>query len=271
MSEVKSQAFADYEASGLLMGMTRHSDTFTTNRLKAARRLTGPARFPLWPLTSYAKMLPLTISMLSRPNLKPSVTFTCPSHILKLPKSVRASWSWLKGLWGSSGSLYFPKSGYYLAFIVSNTETANVLSRALKLTGLTWNVHRNEFSIRNHDDIMTFLCNAGMPSGALDFDATVMMRSVRSRANRESNCDSANIARAMRAAAEQSEVAQKVIDEGLLVQLPESLRELVELRLEYPDESLAGLGKKLSRPVTKATVNYRWSRIKELLECNAQK
>ena len=265
-SPVKSQTNADYEASGLLMGMRQTLFTFTTTRLRAARRLSGPCKIPLWPKTSYAQNFPLAISMTTRPGRKPSVSFTCPEGILKFPKTLRNSWSWLKGLWGSTGGLYFPKAGYYLALIISAPETAELARAAMSLTGLSWREHRHEFTLRNHDDIMTFLCNAGMPSGALDFDAMAMMRSVRSRANRESNYDSANIARSLKAAHEQIQIAQKVIALGLFERHPKNLRELVTLRLEYPEESLGGLGKRLSPEITKAAVKYRWNKIKEALK-----
>ena len=266
MFPVKSRAAADYEASGLLMGMKKHANTFTTNRLKAARRLTGPGKFPLWPLSSYAEIFPLAVSMITRPNHKPSVKFTCPPEILKHPKNLRSSWQWLKGLWGSAGGLYFPKTGYYLTLIVSDVDTAEILRGVLPLTGLSWSEHRHEFTLRNHDDIMTFLCNAGMPAGSLEFDATVMMRSVRSRVNRESNYDSANIARSLKAAREQTELARKIVVMGLLEKLPADLRELVSVRLEFPDESLAGLGRRLAQPITKATVKYRWGRVKAVID-----
>ena len=265
-SPVKSSVSADYEASGLLMGMKHTELTFTTNRLRAARRLSGPGKVPLWPQTSYAQKFPLSISMTTRPNHKPSISFTCPAEILRIPKSLRNAWSWLKGIWGSTGGLYFPKAGYYLALIISDPDTSEIARVAMNLTGLSWSKHRNEFTLRNHDDIMTFLCNAGMPSGALDFDATVIMRSVRSRANRESNYDAANIARSLKAAHEQTLTARKVMELGILERLPANLRELVTLRLEYPDESLGGLGKRLSPEITKAAVKYRWNKIKEALK-----
>ena len=135
ISPIKSRSSADFEASGLLMGMKKLADSFTTNRLQAARRLTGPGKFPLWPLSSYAEIFPLTISMITRPNHKPSVKFTCPPAILKTPKSLRSSWQWLKGLWGSAGGLYFPKTGYYLTLIVSDADTAEILPH---LPGLTF-------------------------------------------------------------------------------------------------------------------------------------
>ncbi|MBQ7155338.1 MAG: DNA-binding protein WhiA [Synergistaceae bacterium] len=261
-SPIRSRTQADLEVSGLLLGMRN----FTTTRLRAARRLTGPGKFPLWPLTSYARTHPLPISMITRPNHRPSVKFICTRKILKLPKTPRASWYWLKGLWGSTGGLYFPKSGYYLTLIVSDPETAAITRSALGLTGLSWSERRHEFTIRSHDDATTFLCNAGMPAGALDFDNMALMRSVRNRATRESNYDSANIARTLKAAGEQAELARKIIAEGMLDALPANLRELAELRLEYPEESLGGLGKKLTSPVTKATVRYMWRKIKEILD-----
>jgi hypothetical protein len=261
-SPVKSRTQADLEASGLLLGMRN----FTTTRLRAARRLSGPGKFPLWPLTSYSQIHPLPISMISRPNHKPSVRFFCSRKILKLPKTPRSAWHWLKGLWGSTGGLYFPKLGYYLTLIVSDPDTAEITRSALTLTGLSWNEHRHEFTIRSHEDATTFLCNAGMPAGALAFDNMALMRSVRNRATRESNYDNANISRSLKAANIQVELARKIIAAGMLEILPAHLRELAELRLEYPDESLGGLGKKLNPPVTKATVSYRWRKLQEILD-----
>ena len=265
-SPAKSRAGADLEASGILFGMKHNNFTFTTNRLRAARRLTGPGRVPLWMMTSYSQKFPLEISMTTSPARKPSVKFSCPAKILKLPKSLRSTWPWLKGLWGSSGGLYFPKAGYYLTLIISDPETSEITRSALALTGLSWHEHKNEFTLRNHDDIMTFLCNTGMPVSALDFDAMAMMRSVRSRANLESNYDSANIARVLKAAQDQSELAKKIISLGLLEKLPANLRELVALRLEFPEESLGGLGKRLTPEITKAAVNYRWRKLRAFLD-----
>ncbi|MBQ7217529.1 MAG: DNA-binding protein WhiA [Synergistaceae bacterium] len=265
-SPVKSRSSADLETSGLLLGMKHDSITFSTNRLRAARRLTGPGKVPLWSLTSYAQRFPLAISMITRPNLKPSVRFTCPIEILRLPKNPRSAWPWLKGLFGSTGGLYFPKTGYYLTLIVSDPDTSEITGDMLNLTGLSWRKHRHEFTIRNYEDIMTFLCSIGLPSAALDLDSTALFRSVRNRANLESNYDSANIARTLKAAHEQTELARKIIAMGMLEKLPANLRELVTLRLEYPDESLGGLGKRLAPEISKSTVKYRWCKLQALFD-----
>ena len=262
--EIVSQREADYEASGLLMGMKHTHLAFTTNRLRAARRLTGPGKVRLWSLTSYAENFPLAISMTTRTNCKPSIRFTCPHRILRLPGKNHI-WPWLKGLWGSTGGLYFPKAGYYLTLIVSSRETSAITRDVLALTGLSWSEHRNEFTLRNHDDIMTFLCNAGMPSGALAFDEAVMMRSIRNRANLESNYETANIARSVRAAREQKLLAERITAEGMTDHLTHTQQEILRLRLEYPDCTLGELGEKLTPQISKSSVKYHWDKIKSIL------
>ena len=266
-SPVKSRPYADAETSGLLLGMRRSNSTFTTNRLRVARRLTGPGKFPLWPLTSYSQKSELTISMLTRPNRKASVKFTVSPVInVHVPQNSALIWSWLKGLWGSTGGLYFPKSGYYLTFIISDAEISRTARGVLAKTGLSWSEHRNEFTLRNHDDIMTFLYNTGMEAGALDFEGRTLIRSAKNRANLARNYDSANIARSVKAAREQFLIAEEIMSSGIFDTLPENLRVVVKMRLDYPDASLEELGSRLNPPVSKSTVNYRWNKIRSLIK-----
>ena len=248
----------DYEASGILMGMKN----FQTNRLRTARRL-----MKVWALTSYYEKYEFTpaVSLITAKNQKPRVKISIPSgKILKLPKGLKSSWAWLKGLFGSTGGLYFPKWGYYLALIIPDVKVSRTAAKALGLTGLAWHERGNEFTLRNHDDIMTFLCNTGMPLTALEFDKTVMLRSLRNRVNVERNYEAANIARTVRAAREQLELAEKFL--ALSVSLPENLKALAVLRTKFPDDTLDELGKKLNPPIKKSAVKYRWNKIKNILE-----
>lgn len=266
-SPVKSKLAADFEASGLLLGM-RHNNAgiFKTNRLIAARRLTGPGRVRLWSMTSYSARYNLELSMITRKNHKPAVKFTCPRELLRTPKSLRASWSWLKGLWGSCGGLYSPKAGYYLTLIISDEKISELARSVLKLTGLNWSEHRNEFTLRNHDDITTFLYQTGIQSGALALEDTAIIRNAKNMANLASNYDSANIARSVKAAREQIILVHRILDLGLLDSLPYKLRELVELRQNQPDATLDELGKKTNPPITKSAVKYRWEKIQEFIK-----
>ena len=255
--EVDSQASADLEVSGILLGMRRN----TTNRLRTARRF-----MKLWPFTSYNERLNFTpgISLTTSKNHKPSVKISCHHELLKLPKrTLRDSWAWLKGMWGSSGGLYFPKNGYHLAIINSDCQVTKILRKAINLTGLSWSEHRNEFTLRNHDDIMTFLCNTGMSESALKLIDLSLIRSQRNRANLVRNYEAANIARSIKAAREQTILAQKILSSGKLDILPENLQIIVKLRLDNPDDSLSEIGKKLHFPISKSAVKYRWEKIQK--------
>ena len=88
-----------------------------------------------------------------------------------------------------------------------------------------------------------------------------IMRSMRDRANRIRNCDTANIKRTLKVAEEQTALALEIRDAGLIERLPPALRQLVEARLGNPEASLAELGEGLSPPITKSTVKYRWQRL----------
>ena len=249
---------SDYEVSGILMGMKN----FQTNRLRTARRL-----MKIWPLTSYYEKYEFTpaVSLITAKNQKPRVKISLPSEkFFRIPKGSKSSWSWLKGLFGSTGGLYFPRWGYYLTLIIPDGKVLKTAAKVFELTGLTWSSHDNEFALRNHDDIMTFLCNAGMPLTALEFDKTVMLRSLRNRVNVERNYEAANIARTVKAAREQLELAEKFL--ALNVLLPENLKTLAVLRTKFPDDTLEELGEKLNPPIKKSAVKYRWDKIKNFLE-----
>lgn len=204
--------------------------------------------------------------MITRKNQKPNVKFECPVQILKIPKDLKNSWFWLKGLWGSTGGFYFPKSGYYLTLIISDPKISEMTQNILGMTGLSWSAHRSEFTLRNHEDIMTFLCETGLVSTALKFDSTVMIRSVRNRVNVARNYETANIERSVRAAREQTIMAEKILSEGIFETLPEKLREIIELRMKYPDDTLDELGKKLNPQIKKSAVKYRWKKIQNLID-----
>ena len=46
--------------------------------------------------------------------------------------------------------------------------------------------------------------------------------------------------------------------------MPKNLREIAELRLNYPDESLKELGEMLDPPVGKSGVNHRLRKIEKI-------
>ena len=57
-----------------------------------------------------------------------------------------------------------------------------------------------------------------------------------------------------------------MLRDGGMEKLPENLREMAEIRLEYPESSLQELGKFLNPPVGKSGVNHRLRKLSELAD-----
>jgi DNA-binding protein WhiA len=93
-----------------------------------------------------------------------------------------------------------------------------------------------------------------------------VMREVRSRANRLANCDSANLRRTSTAASEQLAAIAALQDSGRLEHLPIALRDMADLRLQYPYLNLSELAETGGEGLTRSSVNHRLRRLVEAAE-----
>ena len=266
---------AEAECAGLLLGLAsgqgRDPLHISTSRLWAVHRL-----FRLWRRTPWAGRWSLAEALAVPQDMKGRVRIRLPDDLPAMLESYGAElleaasppplyWSWLRGLWGGCGGLYVPRSGYYLVLRVSSPSAAAILKGLLPRTRIVWQrrlLHgTHEMILRDQQKIVTFLSKLGLTGISLRMEDMAIMRSMRDRANRIRNCDTANIKRTLKVAEEQTALALRIQDTGLVDRLPPALRQLVEARLENPEASLAELGEGLSPPITKSTVKYRWQRL----------
>ncbi|SJU33442.1 Uncharacterized protein conserved in bacteria [Clostridioides difficile] len=80
---------------------------------------------------------------------------------------------------------------------------------------------------------------------------------MRNNVNRLVNCETANLSKTVNAAVRQVESIRLIQNKIGLQRLPQNLREVAELRLNYPDESLKELGQMLDPQVGKSGINHR--------------
>ena len=233
---------AEAECAGIISGMQGKPNP-RTNRPWVVRRLVTK----LWPLTAWAVCGGIKLFMEGK-----SIRLTLPDAFSDSVCEENL-WHWLRGFFGSCGSLYLPKTSYYL--------TLRSFSDKLESTGLGWRRRGEAVELRNQEDIVTFLCNIGLTKTTLALEERAMMRGAKAVANRVINCDTANIRRAVAAASEQARLAARLKREGVLPSLPPALRELALARLANPEASLSEIGEKLSPPIRKSTVKYRWARL----------
>lgn len=183
----------------------------------------------------------------------------------------RECWAWMRGVWGTVGSIYLPQNGYcmYMRFIDAR-KTAELASDILRHAGTSPTVRKNgrgvEVMLRHQEHIVTVLIMMGLTRSALALEETAIMRSLRNKANKIVNCDSANIEKTVSAAREQMKLVERVERGDMWSALPARLAELIRLRLSNPSASLRELGQMLSRPVSKSAVEYRWKKIASIVE-----
>jgi DNA-binding protein WhiA len=86
---------------------------------------------------------------------------------------------------------------------------------------------------------------------------------VRERANRLANCDEANLRRTNRASQRQLDAIAFLERVGAMNTLPPALREVAELRQEFPDLNLADLAAEGPDELSRSAVNHRLRRLLE--------
>ena len=81
-------------------------------------------------------------------------------------------------------------------------------------------------------------------------------------ANRQKNCDLANVTKQMDAAEKVIAAIDELENKGVLSGLREELRETAEARRKFPEDTLQELSERLS--VTKSCLNHRLRKLTEI-------
>src|SRR5215210_3230339 len=166
--------------------------------------------------------------------------------------------AYLRGTFQGAGSVTPPgyRRGHHVEFVHPDEEfvrRAAALSRALLKV-----VRRRGRWVayaKGVEGVTTLLAQMGLHEAVLEYEARSVLGEAKANANRVTNFDAANAARTAVAAARQQEALQNIDPETL----PEALGEMLALRLEHPDASLAELAR--LGGISKSAVNHRLRRL----------
>ena len=178
--------------------------------------------------------------------------------------------AFLRGAFLSAGSMSDPEKGYHLELV------CGLLTQALQIRELLLGfeieariVRRKKYFvvyIKEGAGISDFLNVTEAHVALMEFENSRVVRDVRNTVNRRVNCETANIAKTVNAAARQVEDILWLQQRYGLENLPEGLRQMAQVRLEHPDAPLKELGAYLDPPVGKSGVNHRLRKLCELAE-----
>lgn len=171
----------------------------------------------------------------------------------------------LTGVFVSDGILVNPEKEYHLEFTYKDEALAQNLLNTLKFAGFDFKISKRKSSAvvytKNSETIEEFLVTVGAQQSCLELMSGKVVKDIRNKMNRITNCDAANIAKTVKAGQKYIKAIQKLIETELLYDLPEDIQELAQLKLENPELSLDALGKLCSEPMTKSSVNRRLQKL----------
>lgn len=180
--------------------------------------------------------------------------------------------SYLRGAFLAGGSVNNPEtSRYHLEIYSMYEDQCQDLCDMLQMYDLNGRIseRRNGYItyLKGAEEIADFLILIGATNAMLKFEDVRIVRDLRNSVNRLMNCENANMNKTADAAKKQIEAIQHIERTVGLDVLPEKLREVAELRLEYPEISLKELGETLpSGAITKSGINHRMRKLNEFAQ-----
>jgi DNA-binding protein WhiA len=175
--------------------------------------------------------------------------------------------AYLRGAFLGGGSVSLGRSPH-LELRTTSPDSARWLARLAEEEGIELGVtERSGHALayaKGWDAIESLLVATGASETALALEERAVVAQTRGQANRLANADHANLVRTSRASRAQLEAVARLRADGLLDALPPELREIVELRLTHPSDSLRELAARTDPPVTKAAAHRRLRRVEEL-------
>jgi len=179
--------------------------------------------------------------------------------------------SFLRGAFLCCATVTDPTRAYHLEFSVSFSQVHALLIEAMEAAGFAPKQiqRRGAHTVlyfKDGEAIADFFAYIGAQKEAFSLMNQKIERDLRSRANRRTNCDTANIDKMIQAAQSQIEAIALLERHDLLRHLPEPVQETARLRCEYPELPLQELAALHQSPVTKSGMNHRLQKLIRMAE-----
>jgi len=180
--------------------------------------------------------------------------------------------SYLRGAFLAGGSVNNPEtSAYHLEVYSLYKEHGEALADLMNKFDLNAKTIERKKGfvtyLKEAEKISDFLSLVGAHQAMMKFEDVRIVRDMRNSVNRLVNCETANLNKTIGAAVRQVENIRYIDHSIGIDQLPEKLREIARLRVEYQEVTLKELGEMVSAgTVSKSGVNHRLRKIDDIAE-----
>ena len=179
--------------------------------------------------------------------------------------------SFMRGVFMGGGSVSDPKaSSNHLEIVLNNEQNANFINSVLINMGISAKVMKRKKAvviyIKDAETISEFLIMIGANKSIIEFEDARALKEYKNYSNRIDNCETANWDKTAKAASMQQKDIMDIKNAKMFEKLPLKLRQIANLRLNYPMAGLGEIGEMLDPKLSKAGVSHRFKKINEIAE-----
>ena len=178
--------------------------------------------------------------------------------------------AYLRGAFLCVGSISDPRKGYHLEFVCDNAEQAGQIKELIYDFDIDARIiMRKKYHVvyvKEGEAIIDLLNVMGAYVSLMQLENISIEKDVRNSVNRRVNCETANIGKTVSASTKQIEDIEYIRKHYGLENLPENLREMAQVRVDYPDAPLGELGQYLCPQIGKSGVNHRLRKLGEIAD-----
>lgn len=176
----------------------------------------------------------------------------------------------VRGAFLGAGSMNNPENNYHLEVIFLEKENSVFVLNICKLFEIKMKTIEKEektiLYIKDGEGISRFLALTGAVKSVLKFEDIRILKEMKNNVNRLVNCETANLNKIVNASVNQINDIKLIKKLNKFEELPDYLKEIANVRLEFPDVSLKELGQKLNPVLGKSGVNHRLKKLQEIAE-----
>ncbi len=201
-----------------------------------------------------------TLAMFSHTGQEPSLRIRGENFICSKCFS-----SFLSVAFLCSGVIGDPSKGYVLEFVSPRYSLVKDFLSLIQEHGFTpghaTRKGRNVVYFKASEQIEDMLTTMGAQNAALEIINLKIFKDFRNKANRITNCETANIDKTVAATQKILYAIEFLEENGVLETMSEPLRQAAKLKREYPDYSLAELALQSDAPVSKSGLSHRYRKL----------
>ena len=187
-----------------------------------------------------------------------------------LVQNVCCKRAFIRGAFLASGSMSDPNKSYHFEIVCRTKEQAEQLQQLMNGFETDAKIVERKghyvVYLKEGSQIVDMLNVMEAYISLMNLENVRIIKEMRNSVNRKVNCETANISKTVNAAVKQLEDIELIRSKLGLEQLPQNLREMALIRLEYPEAALKELGNYLTPPVGKSGVNHRLRKLAEIAE-----